>query len=246
MNEGFFMLKRSFFSHWLWDQDRVYNQGEAFLDLLQLAAFAPFKRVISGKLITIPVGGIAASERFLSERWKWSRTKVRHFLSLLEQDGMVKQEKDQGQTVLILCNYAKHSSYINQEKTTEEPPEDHPKTGEEPNKKKRKKGKKRESASAPPPAPDFSDPDLQAAWELWLQSRKEKRNPVKPTARKLQLNKLNKLSKVDALAMLQHSTENGYTGLFGPNDSGSGGKGGRNSDNANGRADSSDFDLQDE
>ena len=92
-------------------------------------------------------------------------------------------------------------------------------------------------------APDFGDPKIQAAWELWLQSRIEKRNEVKPTARKLQITKLKKLSKADALSMLNNSTENGYTGLFGPNDSKARSGGSRNNDNANGRADASDFEL---
>jgi hypothetical protein len=122
MNAGFFKLKRSFFSHWLWDEDRVYNRGEAFLDLLQLAAYSDIKRIVNGKLISVPIGGVAASERYLAERWKWSRTKVRTFLQTLESNRMLKPEKDQGETVLILCNYKRHAGISESEKTSKEPP----------------------------------------------------------------------------------------------------------------------------
>lgn len=147
--EGFFKLKRSFFSHWLWVEDVVFHKRESFLDLLQLAAFAPTKRIVKGKLINVPVGGIVASERFLSERWKWSRTKVRRFLSLLEKDGMLEQKKDQGETLLILCNYKKHAGIESHIKTAKEPEEDQRKTSDEPNKKKDKKEKKDNSPRSP-------------------------------------------------------------------------------------------------
>lgn len=113
-------------------------------------------------------------------------------------------------------------------------------TNVRPEKRREEKSIKKETDVSPP---DFKDQEIQEAWELWLQSRREKRNAVKPTARKLQLAKLRKLSKADALAMLNHSTENGYTGLFGPNDSGSRKQRSRNDDNANGSADPGDFDF---
>ena len=142
MNAGFFKLKRSFFSHWLWDEDRIYNRGEAFLDLWQLAAFAPTKRIVKDQLIRVPIGGVIASERFLSTRWKWSRNKVRHFLHLLKEDKMLDHRKDQGQTVLILCNYERHASSQTIEGPLKGPDEDQTRTRRGPNKKKVKNEKK--------------------------------------------------------------------------------------------------------
>lgn len=131
--QGFIKLHRRVFSHWLWDEVREITKFEAFIDLLQLAAFEPTKRVVSGRVIEVPKGGIAASERFLSTRWKWSRTKVRHFLEMLESDGMAKQEKDQGNTVIILCNYGVWNPSETTKNTTEAPEEDQGETTERPN-----------------------------------------------------------------------------------------------------------------
>jgi hypothetical protein len=157
MNAGFFKLKRSFFSHWLWDEDRVYNRGEAFLDLLQLAAFAPTKRIVKDQLIEVPIGGVIASERFLSVRWKWSRNKVRHFLNLLKEDKMLDHRKDQGQTVLILCNYERHAACQTTKGPLKGPDEDQPRTSEGPNKKKVENVKKENNNNAPTQAIAWSD-----------------------------------------------------------------------------------------
>lgn len=107
---GYFQVQRRFFSHWLWKDDRVFSRAEAFLDLLQLAAFTHSKKVVGSDLIKLAPGEIVASERFLAGRWKWSTTKVRAYLTLLEADGMVTKEKKQGTTVLNLLNYDKYRS----------------------------------------------------------------------------------------------------------------------------------------
>jgi hypothetical protein len=142
MENGFFKVQRRFFSHWLWEEDRTFSRAEAWLDMLQMAAFKDSKRLVNGKMISIPIGGIAASERFLGTRWKWSRSKVRAFLSCLVSDQMIDQQKDHGETVLILCNYKRYAFSTTDEKTTEEPPKDQRGTSDVPNKKKEKKEKK--------------------------------------------------------------------------------------------------------
>lgn len=157
---GHLKVYRSFFAHWLWSQERVYSQPEAFLDLLQLAAFAPTKRVVKGKLISLSLGELAASERFLELRWKWSRTKVRRFLEILKSDQMLDQRKDQGETVLILCNYkdfhdgeaSKKTSNQTSDDTTPEPAANQRRTSGEPNKKKIKnleEGKEKKNPQPP-------------------------------------------------------------------------------------------------
>ncbi len=112
-----------------------------------MSAYEPHKRMIAGELVEIPRGAVVASERFLSTRWEWSRSKVRSFLSVLSSDGMVKIEagkKDQQNTTIFLCNYEKHNPQKDQQKTTKEPVKDQSKTSEEPLKdqiEERKEGK---------------------------------------------------------------------------------------------------------
>lgn len=104
------MLGRSMFSHHLWQENRVFSRAEAWLDLLQTAAIVPQKRLIAGHPIEIPRGGIVASVRFLSVRYKWSNTKVCLFLDSLECEGMIIREKRHGNTAILLCNFEKYNT----------------------------------------------------------------------------------------------------------------------------------------
>jgi hypothetical protein len=104
-NLGYLMLGRGFFSHWLWLESRSFSKADAFLDLLQIAAFTPTSRMIQGKLIRLDEGELVASLRYLAARWTWSKDKVSAFLILLETEDMISRESRQGETVIILCNY---------------------------------------------------------------------------------------------------------------------------------------------
>lgn len=117
------MLARSMFDHHLWQEQRVYSRAEAWLDLLKDAAFDPHKRLIAGHTVEIPRGGIVASVRFLSLRWKWSNTKVCLFLDSLECEGMIRREKRHGNTIIILCNYEKYNTEKRRKHAKETSPE---------------------------------------------------------------------------------------------------------------------------
>ncbi|WP_338285203.1 hypothetical protein [Luteolibacter sp. LG18] len=136
MTDGFFKLQRRFFTHWLWKEERVMSRAEAFLDLLQLACFMPTKQIVSGCVLDVPRGGMVASERYLCARWEWSRTKLRQYLDVLLAERMIEMKKDQGNTILILCNYGHWNSQPEEKK----PLEDHSKTSGRPNHKKEEKG----------------------------------------------------------------------------------------------------------
>jgi len=125
--DGFLRLNRKFFRHFLWKEERVYSRAEAWLDLMQSAAYEAQKKMVADEMIEVPRGGIVASERFLSDRWMWSRTKVRAFLNLLLAERMLTRPTNKlRNTVLILSAYEKYNPRggapsKNQPDTTEEP-----------------------------------------------------------------------------------------------------------------------------
>jgi len=126
-DESFVRLSRKFFRNFLWTERRLFSRAEAWLDLVQVSAYEPQKRMIAGELIELPRGGIVASERFLSDRWMWSRTKVRAFLDLLVAENMIKRpQKDHQNAAFLLCNFDKYNPQKDHRsvhrKTTEEPP----------------------------------------------------------------------------------------------------------------------------
>lgn len=105
MTNGYFKLQRRFFAHWLWTEKRCLSKAEAWLDLLQIAAFMPTKRIVRDKLLKIEEGELVASLRYLADRWEWNKDKVAAFLKLLESEEMIRRESRQGESVIILCNY---------------------------------------------------------------------------------------------------------------------------------------------
>lgn len=173
MNRGFFKLHRRIFTHWLWKEPRSMSKFEAFMDLLQLAAFEPTKRLVSGKFISVPIGGVVASERFLSERWKWSRTKIRNFLRVLQEDDMIELRKDQQETIVCLLNYESYNTTQTAKEPPTEPVGDRRETGGRPN-IRTKEGEEREcQGPTRPTAYAFADnhPTATAAMFDGLQVR---------------------------------------------------------------------------
>lgn len=108
MKPGYIKLQRRFFAHWLWEEKHSFSKAEAFLDLLQLAAFAPTKRIVSGSLIELEQGELVASVRYLAARWTWGKDKVAGFLKLLEADRMIRRGTRHGETIVTLCNYKRY------------------------------------------------------------------------------------------------------------------------------------------
>lgn len=110
ISEGYIPLARRSFNNFLWREERSLSKFEAWLDLLQLAAFAPTKRIIRGHVIEIGRGEMIASLRYLSQRWDWKKDKVASFLGLLTSESMIRRQSRHGQSVLILCNYAVYNA----------------------------------------------------------------------------------------------------------------------------------------
>ena len=127
MNTGFLKIYRRFFNHPLWKENRSFSKAEAFLDLLQLAAFVPTKRLCAGEMVKLEIGQLVGSERYLADRWGWSTKKVRAFLTLSQQEKMVVVEKKRGGSVITLCNYERYASEV----LSEEAPKKHQRSAEE-------------------------------------------------------------------------------------------------------------------
>lgn len=135
---SFIMLSRRFFEHAFWLEERHFSPAEAWLDCVRMAAFRPHRRLVKGEIVEIPRGGIVASERFLSDRWTWSRTKVRSFLDTLKKEAMISVGKDHGNTIIMLCNFERYNTRSDEKepgkdqgKTNGEPPEDQIEEGKE-------------------------------------------------------------------------------------------------------------------
>lgn len=223
---GYIKLPRAFFESWMWNYSDV-SYATAYLDLHQLAAFAPTRRIVKSKLISLEVGELVASERFLEKRWNWSRTKVRNFIKNLETDQQLDRRKDQQETILILravrdngndratkrtSNQTKKET-SNQTKGVPRAYQGRTKLeeGKEGKEGKEEKKSKKTIASALLP---FSSPSFLETWNAWEKHRVEIRKKLTPSTAQRQLKRLGEMAECDAIATINLSIDNGWQGLF--------------------------------
>jgi hypothetical protein len=101
---GWIKLHRQLMESDLWISE-PFDRGKAWVDILMLTNYKPGYIRSNGMKIAVNRGQLGWSEIRLSERWKWSRGKVRRFLSELETEQMIVQQKDRRKSLITICNY---------------------------------------------------------------------------------------------------------------------------------------------
>ena len=108
-SQGWVAVDRKIFENLIWDNDEPFDRRSAWIDLLLLVNHADNKVLIDGKVITVKRGQRITSILFLSKRWKWSRTKTKSFLELLQNENMIKFEiEPKKKTIITIVNYSKY------------------------------------------------------------------------------------------------------------------------------------------
>ena len=110
-------LNRSITDHWLWTSGETFSRGQAFIDLLLMAAYADHPIVSQGKRMNLKRGSVVTSIRYLSDRWRWSKDKTMNFLNDLEADGTIEKVSDTKRTVLTIVNYDKYQGLVTSDRT---------------------------------------------------------------------------------------------------------------------------------
>src|SRR5690554_2898833 len=91
--------------HPLYQEKRKFSRFEAWIDLLLLANHKDNKFLLGNELITVERVIFITSELKLMERWGWGKSKLRSFLEMLENDGMIVKKSDRKKTTITICNY---------------------------------------------------------------------------------------------------------------------------------------------
>jgi hypothetical protein len=107
--QGWIKLHRSISDNDLWLSE-PFSYGQAWVDLLINANHKAATIFIRGIQVSLNRGDIGWSEVTLSKRWKWSRGKVRRYLGMLENRGMIVQQTTQVTSVITICNYCLYQS----------------------------------------------------------------------------------------------------------------------------------------
>ncbi len=99
-----------------------FTDGQAWIDLIFLAAFKDGMINVSGKRIEIKRGQIGYSQKSLARRWKWSRSKVKRFLNFLENEHRIElvnvQTDKRLKSIISITNY--HDYQFNEQVNEQE------------------------------------------------------------------------------------------------------------------------------
>lgn len=113
-SDGWIKLYRKLQDNPLWTSE-PFTRGQAWVDLIMIANHKPgffFKRNIR---INVARGQVGYSENLLASRWKWSRTKVRSFLKLLELEQQISIQKSKLTQIVKILNYEEYQNKVQQE-----------------------------------------------------------------------------------------------------------------------------------
>lgn len=133
MADGWIKVYRKIKECWIYD-DKPFDRTHAWIDLLLRANHQDNKVALGNEFIEIKRGSFITSELKLMNTWGWSKTKVRNFLKLLKDDGMIEIIADKKKTTINIVNYSNYQDFGDQEKTTKKPIKDYEKTIKRPRK----------------------------------------------------------------------------------------------------------------
>ena len=114
---GWIKIHRSITNHWLYTEKRKFSKFEAWNDMLLNVNYTESKSIIKGKLYEIKRGESIMSLDSWAKRWKWDKSSVRRFFSLLEKDEMIQVKTDNITTHLTICNYDTYQDTCNTDET---------------------------------------------------------------------------------------------------------------------------------
>lgn len=101
---GWIKLHRKILDCWIW-QEKPYDRARAWVDLLLLAVRCETKMLIDNEAVCVERGSYMTSVLKLSERWGWSRNKVKRFLDVLESERMVETKRTVKGTLITIVKY---------------------------------------------------------------------------------------------------------------------------------------------
>lgn len=182
MERGYIKLYRCVADNDLW-LEKPFDKARAWIDLLLLANHRDSVVYKRGIRIEVPRGAVAWSERQLSDRWGWSRTKIRLFFEQLKKDHQIipqKEPQNSNITSLIyLINYEHYQTEEPQKEPQKRPQKDHRKTAKDTMDNNEKNEKNKNIYNSLIEKPESVDEQV---WSDWCKIRHTKKATITQTA----------------------------------------------------------------
>ena len=231
---GYFLMHRGWQDNPIFDREE-YSRRDAWVWLIENATWKPTRARVKGEMIDLERGELCFAQRFLAEKWDWSKSRVDRFLKLLAAEGMIEvrtkngatadHAAGQGQSIITICNYEKYQAPEGIDRGNDEPQSgatsgQHRTKEETGNNTSEDKSSSvvsiaRERKADPFPRPDFADPQV---WADFMLNRKRKRMTNSATAYR------DFLRSIDAEQdenwspgrLLEHATAKGWGSIHNP------------------------------
>ena len=120
MSKGWISLHRKIQDCWIWE-DKPYDKARAWIDLLLSASHSDKKIMSEGRPVEIPRGSVLTSILKLSDRWGWSKGKVKRYFDELENDNMITTKRTNRWTIVNIVNYGIYNDKPSRDEPTDEP-----------------------------------------------------------------------------------------------------------------------------
>lgn len=111
---GYVAMQRGWHDHDMFAGDE-YSRRDAWAWLIANAAWKPITARIKGETVQLHRGELCFAQRFMAEKWGWSKSRVDRFIAQLRAEGMIEtrtkngatagQHAGQGQSIITVCNY---------------------------------------------------------------------------------------------------------------------------------------------
>ena len=102
---GWIKLHRKIRNNPVLKRSSVYSNFEAFIWLLLKANYDEAKVVVGSEIYIVKKGEMITSQKKLCKQFNWGNTRLRTFLRLLKNDGMIDFKSNTKLTQIILLNW---------------------------------------------------------------------------------------------------------------------------------------------
>ena len=115
---GYIKLYRKIQGNFLWTERREFSKAEAWIDILMEANYSAKTATAGDGAVECGRGQSINSLDTWQRRWRWnSKTRVRRFLLMLQDSGMVRYENETKTVRITVCNYDAYNSERNESET---------------------------------------------------------------------------------------------------------------------------------
>ncbi len=125
MNDGYIKLHRKCMEHEFF-LELPYDRWRAWEYLIMKARYKPTKVMLKGQLVHLEKGQLIIGIDKLGETWGWSRMKVRRYMDMLADLGMIKKSGTPNGTLITIENYTFYQDQVRPNDTPNDTSDDTP------------------------------------------------------------------------------------------------------------------------